>query len=102
VKKVISNYVRAVRDVGITIGAAIVVAYFLNRSRFSFLSDDFVRWLRVGTTACFAVATLGRGGWDIQTIGGVSPAEKLNTAIFHVLYLLAFALVALSFLIHPV
>ena len=101
-KNVISNYLRAARDVVITIGAATVLAHFLNRARFPFLSDDFVRWLRVGTTSCFAIATLGRGGWDIQTIGGVSPAEKLNTAIFRVLYLLAFVLVALSFLIRPV
>ena len=101
-KQVVGRYLNAARDVVITIGGAVVVAHFLNRAGLSFLSGDFVRWLRVGTTSCFAIATLGRSGWDIQTYGGSSLPERLNKVIFRVLYLIAFALVALSFLIKPV
>jgi|GEM_PF-4512126 len=99
--QVISRYLRAARDVAITVGIVAVIAHFLNQAKLPFLTEDFVRWLRVGTTSCFAVATLGRSGWEIQTWTATSPAEKLNTTLFRLLYLAAFALVALSFLIKP-
>jgi len=101
-KQVVARYILAGCGVAIAVVAAFVIAYFINQARFSFLSDDFMSSLRVITAACFATAILGRSGWDITTWGGVSPAEKLNTTMFRVLYLAGFFLLVLSFLTQPV
>jgi hypothetical protein len=100
-KLVALSYGRALLYVGASVLSAVIGAHLLNSARLSFLSDDFVRWLRIFTSFLFASATLGRCGWDIQTWGGASPEEIWNLRVFRILYIVGFALLVLSFLIKP-
>jgi hypothetical protein len=89
--------------VWVILGALVagVAAHFFNAAQVPFSSEHFVRLLRVGAASFFAAATLGRCGWDIQTWGGDSPAERWNMKIFRLLYVAGFVLVIFTFLVRP-
>ena len=101
-KKLALSYGRAIFYVAVSAVAMAIAAHFLNSARLPFLSEDFLRWMRVATASLFAAATLGRCGWRIVTWGGESPAEKWDARAFRWLYIVGFALLVLSFLIRPV
>jgi len=99
--KVVSSYGKAVGWVVASVIFAAILANFINTAKLPCVTDDLVRWMRVGTGSLFAAATLGRCGWGIQTWSEDTPPEKWNTRIFRCLYVIGFALLLLSFLIKP-
>ena len=54
--------------------------------------------LAVGSVFCFAVATLGRLGWGVQSIMGDTSVERLDQRLFHILYWIGMCWGALAIL----
>lgn len=54
-------------------------------------------WLRITAMVIALSATLGRGGWDIQTIKGKSLLERIDRGMFAVSQLGATAILILAF-----
>lgn len=94
---VVFNYVRSGLYVVIEfVFAWALVTFFLGK--YSLWRSDRTRLvLFLLGTGILLVAGIGRLGWPIQTIGGSSPAEKVNQGIFLVLSLSGTFLLLLNY-----
>lgn len=63
------------------------------------LSAELIRFMQVGSVVLEAVA-LGQEGRDIQTWGGVSPAEIWDERLHNLFSRIGFFLIILSFQLH--
>lgn len=52
------------------------------------LTEYSVKIFRLISLGIFALAVLGKSGWEIQTVGGVTKIEKFNMYWFYFLYLI--------------
>lgn len=63
------------------------------------LTGHYVRdgqsWLRISAAIIALTATLARGGWDIQSIEGVTVLERIDRGMYRIGQLGAFALLVL-------
>jgi hypothetical protein len=101
-KNTVISYAKAGFCVAVCVICSAYISHRLNLAKPLFLSEEFVCWIRVVTTALFATATLGRCGWGIQTWSGKSPAEMWNLWFFRVVYLCGLELLLIAFLVRPV
>lgn len=94
IKQVVVSYIKAILFViGLTIIARILAMYinvYINCS-----SAEFVKGLQI-LSAILMGASLGKRGYEIQTWGGQTPAEKLNERMFIVLSALGYFILIFS------
>ena len=78
----------------IAIGMGVVISFKMPAM------GNFSRYAGVASMLCFSWATLGRLGWSGQTIKGETVFEKLDTAIFWILYFFGTLLGVISISLH--
>lgn len=98
IKEVWSSYLKWFMGAAALAIFASILAYYLNICLpFTNLQ---IRIFQIFSTVLEA-ASLGQCGYNIQTWGGVSPAEKLNGLLFTIFSSIGFFLIAFSFQLEP-
>lgn len=81
--------------------AAWLVADWISKSAVT-TTSQMVSWLQYGGIGILLWATLAKQGWNIQTYGGQSTAEKVDQWIFRGLYVVGSFCFYLSVMVTPV
>lgn len=80
IKQVVMSYVKAILFVAWLTFIAYLLALYVN-AHINYSIAEFVKQLQI-LSAILMGASLGKRGYEIQTWGGQTPAEKLNEKVF--------------------
>ena len=94
-KQVCLNYAKAF---GLTLTIFFIAAYIAYRLQGCF-DESQIRIFRLISGSTGTIALFGKLGWSGQTWSGDSPSEKLDSALYKIIYALGYFLFAISLLV---
>jgi hypothetical protein len=94
-KEVLASYAKALGLATVAILVGVLFGWGLTKW-FAWTGNGILIY-RCISVGILATSALGRLGWDIVTWSGGTPAERLNTALFRVIYLTGLVLTSSSF-----
>ncbi len=94
IKKVLFSYLKGL---GIILGLIIIgiITSCLSNKYFK-IDVKIVKFIRLFSAVFIGAALFGRLGWNLQTLCGTTPPEKLNNNIYKFLYGTGFFFLVLS------
>ncbi len=99
IQNVIKSYCKAAIISFILICFIHCLAIWINT--FHFFSKSFIQGFQSFSIIPIATSVLGQKGWEIQTYGGISPAEKMNQKLFKIISIIGFFLAVFAFHLKP-